>query len=76
MTYKDLLREAWETIKSTTTTPTKQAPLTWQEVFRLFRRSVVLAIWKFFIGFSVFVICLVVLLTAMRVWSEIVQFTK
>jgi hypothetical protein len=76
MTYKEMLKEAWETVKEVTSTPLSPQKLTWKEVFRLLRRSLVLGLWRGLVGFVVFFVMLFAVLAVLKLWAEIVHLLR
>lgn len=76
MTYKEMLKEAWETIKEVTATPLKREPFTWKDTFRLFRRSLVFGILRCIFGFVVFFGLLLIFLAFVRIWDELLRFVR
>jgi hypothetical protein len=76
MTYKEMLRITWETIKEVTNAPLSREPMSWKEAFRLFRRSILLGLWRCVFGFSMFIVFFLLAMTIFRVWTEITHLSK
>lgn len=76
MTYKELLRETWETIKEVTSTPLSPEKMTWKEAFRILRRSLLLGLWRCFVGFAVFFVLFLAVVTFLRAWAVVMHLVR
>jgi predicted membrane chloride channel (bestrophin family) len=76
VTYKELLREAWETTKDLARPAVGVARLSWRETFRVFQKSVVPAIWERLVGLFIFGLVCAFLVMLFKLWYELMRFSR
>lgn len=76
MTYKELLRETWKTIKEVTSSPLVPEKPTWKEAFRILRQSILLGVWKCVFGFVIFFAAFLIVVTVLRAWALVIHLAR
>jgi predicted membrane chloride channel (bestrophin family) len=76
MTYKELLREGWETVKDVARPTVHVVKLSWRETFKLFRRSVLPAIWERIVGIVIFGLLIGIIAGIVKVWYLLMSLAR
>jgi hypothetical protein len=74
--YKDLLTDAWDTVKDIARPAVRTAKVSWREAFRIFRHSVGPAIWERIVGLAIMCLVATFLVTVFKIWVALARLTK
>jgi predicted membrane chloride channel (bestrophin family) len=76
VTYKELLREGWDTTKDLVKSTAGVARVSWREAFGLFRKSVVPAIWERIVGLFILGLACAILVVLFKIWYELMRISR